>query len=589
MTSFVLMLTAFASARLVAPDAPPGDVLPDVPLASPWFAGPQEVVIAANGKPALVFPVSPTSGLARLDFIQAVRCVQPKFKDRLGLVVVLVNVKQLSREAAVEFANDLAALWAVGFHGAPDVTVLKDDTGEWYRGLGEPDLPHTMLVDGQRRIRLRAILYGPLEWELARIAAVLDDKPLPEAPRSPEEADPSTQHPFYQAVLEASPVEEAAEQLAAAPPLRTHAAFRQTIWTNLQWPDMVRAMNKIDPVEANRVLKAYAEKATEFDGARLAAEAVLQVFDKKDCAWAQAIVDARPSGSISAEVDHRMIGSIDIENPADSIDMRIEVKSTLSSEWDHRVIHTSEHTIDVGPGSAGHVQFKEFRNHNAGWGEYLATHEISVTMSTGYFPNIHECPPFKRRIEQRFVFAPRMEFAEQPAATPSAAGTADRAFSLALFALRKPLALALFEAEDRSAEPTSKPGATSEPDPPGPTVLLDQPSPPITLKRWIQGGDAFHDALQLDVDALSGKVVLLDFMFTECPPCRAAIKGLTELQEKHGPDGLAVISLCTDWGSEGLARLVDRLGVRHSVGSDFSGPVDWTFGVGAHRKRKSSL
>jgi thiol-disulfide isomerase/thioredoxin len=43
-----------------------------------------------------------------------------------------------------------------------------------------------------------------------------------------------------------------------------------------------------------------------------------------------------------------------------------------------------------------------------------------------------------------------------------------------------------------------------------------------------------------------GKVVLLDFWRTTCPPCVASIKDLVALQSQYGPEGLEVIGIATE-------------------------------------------
>ena len=44
----------------------------------------------------------------------------------------------------------------------------------------------------------------------------------------------------------------------------------------------------------------------------------------------------------------------------------------------------------------------------------------------------------------------------------------------------------------------------------------------------------------------AGKVVILDFWATWCPPCKAEIPGFVELQEKYGDKGLMIVGVSLD-------------------------------------------
>jgi thiol-disulfide isomerase/thioredoxin len=45
---------------------------------------------------------------------------------------------------------------------------------------------------------------------------------------------------------------------------------------------------------------------------------------------------------------------------------------------------------------------------------------------------------------------------------------------------------------------------------------------------------------------LKGKVVVVDFWATWCPPCREEIPGYIELQKQYGPEGLVIVGISLD-------------------------------------------
>lgn len=51
---------------------------------------------------------------------------------------------------------------------------------------------------------------------------------------------------------------------------------------------------------------------------------------------------------------------------------------------------------------------------------------------------------------------------------------------------------------------------------------------------------------RLDLASLRGKVVVVDFFATWCPPCREAIPHLVDLQRRLGSKGLQVVGLSAD-------------------------------------------
>lgn len=72
--------------------------------------------------------------------------------------------------------------------------------------------------------------------------------------------------------------------------------------------------------------------------------------------------------------------------------------------------------------------------------------------------------------------------------------------------------------------------------------LVGKPAPSLEVEKVIGGAEP------LSLDALRGKVVLLDFWATWCPPCRALIPSLVEVSNQYAPKGLAVVGATQLYG-----------------------------------------
>jgi thiol-disulfide isomerase/thioredoxin len=74
--------------------------------------------------------------------------------------------------------------------------------------------------------------------------------------------------------------------------------------------------------------------------------------------------------------------------------------------------------------------------------------------------------------------------------------------------------------------------------------MIGKPAPPVS------GTDI--DGEKVSLADLKGKVVLVDFWATWCPPCVAAVPRYNELVEKHGKHGFQVVGVNLDGVREGV-------------------------------------
>ena len=74
------------------------------------------------------------------------------------------------------------------------------------------------------------------------------------------------------------------------------------------------------------------------------------------------------------------------------------------------------------------------------------------------------------------------------------------------------------------------------------------------------------DGKVVSSEDFKGKVLLITFFATWCPPCRQEIPTLVELQREYGPRGFSVIGLSVDEGGPRVvARLVRQAKINYPV------------------------
>jgi thiol-disulfide isomerase/thioredoxin len=74
------------------------------------------------------------------------------------------------------------------------------------------------------------------------------------------------------------------------------------------------------------------------------------------------------------------------------------------------------------------------------------------------------------------------------------------------------------------------------------------------------------DGTLIDSDAYKGRVRLINFFATWCPPCKEEIPSLIELADKFGDNGFSVIGLSVDQsGREEVKKFVTRMKISYPV------------------------
>ena len=91
----------------------------------------------------------------------------------------------------------------------------------------------------------------------------------------------------------------------------------------------------------------------------------------------------------------------------------------------------------------------------------------------------------------------------------------------------------------------------------GPPQMAPTAAPGFTLPR-VDGGTASLADHQ-------GKVVLLDFWATWCPPCRAAMPHLAEMQEEYRAKGLVVLGMNMDQNRDDLTQFLSGQTVNYPM------------------------
>lgn len=535
-----------------------GDALPSASLRSPYWGDESAYQLPIDERPTIAVVIDPSQSLLPMEAIRGLRMVE-RFGDRIRLAVVFVGDRAKGPkcvDAAIEQQN----LLKVGLKSSPTYLALKDESGDWYEQLGRPVLPHALLIDGEGRIVAREVLLGAFSNEVRRIEGVLDTA----SPAAAESDGPAL--PVFLKAVRGVPLRLVDVSLTELP-------TRERITTRIDAAAIVDRLHAVDPGATREAVRDYCEEGRDFSLVRRFAEAIVERYGEAECPWAKAILDARVAGCVSAYHDD-LAAALSVENMSHDLTMRITLTSTLTSRWDDRKVAALQQTASFSPGADAFVTNDKFKTLNAGWGDYVVHNHVEVTMSSGEYPDVTTYPRLVREWDEPVDYFPRNEFAgEDDAFHPNR--------SPAAVAFRRGLRDQFNRARGTSALPESDDPVVKSVTGTiagaagalknltqrltGSDKRIGKPFDGLHVQSWVRG----QSQCQVDdagkLIAPKGRVMLVDFMFVNCPPCRAALPKLSKLHERRGKDGLVVVSVVASWGARGIYQLVEKKKLKHAV------------------------
>jgi len=93
-------------------------------------------------------------------------------------------------------------------------------------------------------------------------------------------------------------------------------------------------------------------------------------------------------------------------------------------------------------------------------------------------------------------------------------------------------------------------------------------APAISADTWINTNGA------VELSALRGKVVVIEFWATWCGPCRESIPHLNKLHDRWKDKDVVVLSL-TDEPPENVRQFIRKNGIRYAVGAGSLSSFDY--------------
>jgi peroxiredoxin len=80
-------------------------------------------------------------------------------------------------------------------------------------------------------------------------------------------------------------------------------------------------------------------------------------------------------------------------------------------------------------------------------------------------------------------------------------------------------------------------------------------------------------------DDFGGKVLVLNFWATWCPPCVAEMPSLNEFHRQLQPDGVVVLAVSVDKNERAMREFVERYGLQFAIARDADAEMPAAFGT----------
>lgn len=103
-------------------------------------------------------------------------------------------------------------------------------------------------------------------------------------------------------------------------------------------------------------------------------------------------------------------------------------------------------------------------------------------------------------------------------------------------------------------------------------TIIGKPAPELDVADWY-GGDA------MTIAGLKGKIVVVDFWGTWCPPCRKAVPHTTEMAAKYKDKGVQIIGVHSKKLSEKMEATAKQLKMGYPTAKDAHEKSQNAYGV----------